>query len=120
MRGLSWISLTRIVSSAPSRLPYTSSLVKRRISNPSAASAAERAASRAISSSVECVAPSPDRSPGVDDHPGVKAGEVGDEASENDLAAEPEAGDLLPSEALPKPALGAGRVAAQGAGERRQ
>ena len=63
---------------------------------------------------------SQDRSPGVDDHPRVKAGEVGDEASENDLAAEPEAGDLLPSEALPKPALGAGRVAAPGPSEGHQ
>ena len=58
MRGLNSASLTRIVSSTPSRLWYTSSLVKRRTSNPKARSAAERAASRAISSSVECVAPS--------------------------------------------------------------
>ncbi len=49
----------------------------------------------------------------LDDHPRVKAGEVGDEASENDLAAEAEAGDLLPSEALPKPALGAGILCGQ-------
>ncbi len=55
MRGLSSISLSRIVSSTPSRLPYTSSLAKRRMSNPCAASAA----SRAISSFLECVAPSP-------------------------------------------------------------
>ena len=56
----------------------------------------------------------------LDDHPRLKAGEVGDVAVENDLAAEPEAGHLLPSEALPKPALGTGRVAAQGPGEGRQ
>ncbi len=73
--------------------------------NPCAASAAERAASQAIN---------------LDDHSRVRAGEVGDKAFENDLAAEPEAPDLLPAEAPPKPALGAGRVAAQGPGEGRQ
>ena len=53
----------------------------------------------------------------LDEHPRVKASEVGDEAVENDLPAEPEAADLLPPEALPKPALGAGRIAAQSPGK---
>ena len=58
MRGLNSASVMRIDSNTPSRLRNTSSLVKRRTSNPEARRAAERAASRAISSVVECVAPS--------------------------------------------------------------
>ncbi len=87
MRGLNSASLIRIVSNTPSRLRNTSSLVKRKTSNPSATSAAERAASRAISSFVECVAPSPpDHGPGVDDHPRLETDEVGDEPAEDNLA----------------------------------
>ncbi len=48
------------------------------------------------------------------DDPRVKASEVDDEAAENDLAAEPEAGDLLPSEAPAK--AGAQRGSRYGAG----
>jgi hypothetical protein len=58
MRGRKSISFARTVSSTPSRLRNTSSLVKRTTAKPWAARAAERAASRAISSLVECVAPS--------------------------------------------------------------
>jgi len=98
----------------------TSSLVKRTTSNPKARSAAERAA-RAVTSSVERVAPSPpDRSPGIDDHSRPEAGEVGDEAAQNDLASEPKTGDLLAPEALPEAALSNGRSAAEHACDGRQ
>jgi len=113
MRGLNSASLIRIVSNTPSRLRNTSSLVKRRTSNPSATSAAEQAASRAISSFVECVAPSPpDHGPGVDDHPRLETDEVGDELAEDNLVPAPISRDLFAPEALPEAALGASRITA--------
>ena len=50
----------------------------------------------------------------LDDDPRVKAGEVDDEAAENDLATEPEAGDLLPPESLPARVALRRRVRARG------
>src|SRR5260370_20510412 len=58
MRGRKAINLIRIISSTAPRLRNPSPFVKRRISNPCAASGAERTASRAICSLVEWMAPS--------------------------------------------------------------
>jgi hypothetical protein len=54
-----------------------------------------------------------------DDHPRLKAGEVGNKATENNLATESEAGDLLAPQALPEAALGASRIASEASRESR-
>jgi hypothetical protein len=48
-----------------------------------------------------------------DDHPRLEAGEVGNEATENNLAAESEVRDLFAPQPLPKAPLGARRVASE-------
>ena len=115
IRGLNSVSLTRIVSSTPSRLQYTSSLVKRRMSNPSAASVAERAASRAISSSVECVAPSTSTM--------IRASRQAKSTMRRPRMTwrrNRKPATCSRRRPLPKPALSAGRVTAQGPGKGRQ
>jgi hypothetical protein len=76
------------------------------MAKPCATRAAERAASRAISSSVECVA-----AVDFDDQPGIERCEVGDETAKNDLAPKSEPYDLSAAKTLPEAAFGAGRIA---------
>jgi hypothetical protein len=52
----------------------------------------------------------------LDDHPRLEGGEVGNEAAEDNLAAEPKAHNLLAAEALPQ-ALGARRLASEASRE---
>jgi hypothetical protein len=55
-----------------------------------------------------------------DDHPRLEAGEVGHEATKNNLATESEACcDLLASDALPQTLLGACRIASEASRESR-
>src|SRR5208282_1949655 len=56
----------------------------------------------------------------LDDRSRLEAGEVGDEAAEDNLGSEPETRDLLAPEALPEAALGARRIAPERSGARRQ
>jgi hypothetical protein len=49
----------------------------------------------------------------LDDHPRLKADEVGDVAAENNLTAESEAGDSFAPEALPQAPFGACRIASK-------
>jgi hypothetical protein len=54
-----------------------------------------------------------------DDHSRLKAGEVGHEATKNNLAMESEACDLLASDALPQTLLAACRIASEASRESR-
>jgi hypothetical protein len=47
------------------------------------------------------------------EHSRLEAGEVGNEAAEDNLAAEPKARNLLAPEALPQAPLGARRIASE-------
>jgi hypothetical protein len=53
----------------------------------------------------------------LDDHPRLEAGEVGNEAAEDNLAAETKARNLLAPEALPQAPLGARRIASEASRE---
>jgi hypothetical protein len=53
----------------------------------------------------------------LDDHARLEAGEVGDEAAENNLATKAEARYLMASDALPQAALGACRIASEASRE---
>ena len=115
MRGLSSISLIRIVSSTPSRLRYHIFVGEAQNIEP-----LRNQRSRAGGVAGDLFIRRVRRPVDFDDHPRLEAGEVGNERAENNLPPKSKSCACVLPKTLPKASLGVGCVATQSSRERRQ